>query len=284
MFARRLVIAAIAAAALALPAAAAPGKAPPKGLKLYAMDCGLFEVANGDMFSDDGAYKGQPEKLVVPCFLIRHPKGDLVWDTGVPQETADLPGGKGPGGLTVKHKLTDQLAQLGLSPDKVTYLSVSHGHFDHIGNAGMFARSTWIVDKRERDWVFRPEARKDAAGFARYSALENAKTIVVDGDAPYDVFGDGSVTIYRTPGHTPGHTVLLVKLPKAGPVILAGDMWHIAESRQARRVPRFNFDKAQTLASMDKVEKLAADTHAKVIREHVIADFETLPAFPKPLE
>jgi glyoxylase-like metal-dependent hydrolase (beta-lactamase superfamily II) len=283
MIPRRLALAALAAAALALPAFAAPAK-PPKGLKLYAMDCGLFEVPNGDMFSDDGAYKGQPEKLVVPCFLIRHPKGDLLWDTGVPQETADLPGGKTTGGLTVKHKLTDQLAQLGLSPDKITYVSVSHGHFDHIGNAGLFAKATWIVDKRERDWVFRPDARKDAAGFARYSALETAKTIVVDGETPYDVFGDGSVTIYRTPGHTPGHTVLLVKLPKAGAVILAGDMWHIAESRAARRVPRFNFDKAQTLASMDKVEKLAADTHARVIREHVIADLDTLPAFPKPLE
>jgi glyoxylase-like metal-dependent hydrolase (beta-lactamase superfamily II) len=277
----RLALAFVLALGLALPAAAAK---PPKGLKLYAMDCGLFEVPNGDMFSDDGAYKDKPERLVVPCFLIRHPKGDLVWDTGVPQETADLPNGKGPGGLTVKHKLTDQLTQLGLTPDKVTYLSVSHGHFDHIGNAGLFAKSTWIVDKRERDWVFRDQARADKGGFARYAALETAKTIIVDGDKPYDVYGDGSVLIYRTPGHTPGHTVLWVDLPKSGPIILAGDMWHIAESRAARRVPRFNFDKAQTLASMDKVEKLAADTHAKVIREHVIADFETLPAFPKPLE
>jgi N-acyl homoserine lactone hydrolase len=282
MFARRLALALFAVAALALPALAAAPK-PPKGLKLYAMDCGLFEVPDGDMFSDDGAYKGKPERLVVPCFLIRHPKGDLVWDTGVPQDIADQPGGKGAGGVTVKHKLTDQLAALGVKPDDVKYLSVSHGHFDHIGNAGLFAHATWIVDPRERDWVFRDQARKDP-GFARYAALEGSKQIVLQGDAPYDVYGDGSVMIYRTPGHTPGHTVLLVRLPKTGPVILAGDMWHIADSRAARRVPRFNFDKAQTLASMDKVEKLAADTHARVIREHVIADFETLPAFPKPAE
>lgn len=281
MFAKRLAAAVLAAAALfALPAATAP----PKGLKLYAMDCGLFQVPDADMFSDDGAYKGQARSLVVPCFLIRHPKGDLVWDTGVPQDTADLPGGKGPGGLTVKHKLTDQLKELGLTPDKVTYLSVSHSHFDHIGNAGLFAASTWIVDPRERDYAFRPQARADKAGFARYSALEGAKVKLIEGDKPYDVFGDGSVTIYRTPGHTPGHTVLLVRLPKAGAVILAGDMWHLAESRQARRVPRFNFDKAQTLASMDAVEKLAAETHARVIREHVPEDFASLPAFPKPLE
>ena len=264
MFVRRLALAVLACAALALPAAA---KAPPKGLKLYAMDCGRFDMADADSFADDGAYKGKPAHLIVPCFLIRHPKGDLVWDTGVPSD-----------------KLTTQLAQLGLKPADIKYVSVSHGHFDHIGNAGLFAASTWIVDPRERDWVFRPDARKDAANFARYSALETSRQLLVDGDQPYDVFGDGSVTIYRTPGHTPGHTVLLVNLPKAGPVILAGDMWHIAESRAARRVPRFNFNREQTLASMDKVEKLATDTHAKVIREHVIADFETLPAFPKPLE
>jgi glyoxylase-like metal-dependent hydrolase (beta-lactamase superfamily II) len=284
MLARALALAATLFLAAALPAAAAPDKPGPKGLKLYAMDCGSFAVPNADMFADDGAYKGMSRTLIVPCYLIRHPKGDLVWDTGVPQETADLPGGKGPNGLTVTHKLTDQLKQLGLTPDKIRFLSVSHSHFDHIGNAGMFAASTWIVDKRERDYAFRPEARKDAAGFARYSALETSKTVLIDNDTPYDVFGDGSVTIHRTPGHTPGHTVLLVRLPKSGPIILAGDMWHIAESRAGRHVPRFNFDKAQTLASMDIVEKLAADNHAHVVREHVMEDFTSLPKFPAALD
>lgn len=286
MLAKAFALAAAAVALAALPAAAAPAtKAGPKGLKLYAMDCGTFAVPNADMFSDDGAYKGVARTLIVPCYLIHHPtKGDLVWDTGVPEESADLPGGKAPGGLTVTHKLTNQLKQLGLTPDKVTYLSVSHGHFDHIGNGGKFAGATWIVDPRERDFLFRPEARKNAADFARYSALENARTILINGDGPYDVFGDGSAMIYRTPGHTPGHTVLLVRLPKSGPIILSGDMWHMAESRQARRVPRFNFDKAQTLASMDAVEKLAADTYAKVVREHVMEDFTAMPKFPLPLE
>ena len=276
-------IAAICAVAVS-PAAAAPGKAGPKGLKLYAMDCGTFDVSNADMFADDGAYKGVARVLEVPCYLIRHPKGDLVWDTGVPQDIADLPGGKGPGGLTVAHKLTDQLKALGLAPADIKYLSISHSHFDHAGNAGLFASSTWLVDPRERDYAFRQQARNSKADFSRYAALENAKTVLIDSDKPFDVFGDGSVTIYRTPGHTPGHSVLLVRLPKSGPIILAGDMWHIAESRAARRVPRFNFDRAQTLASMDLVEKLAADTHARVVREHVMEDFTSLPKFPAPLE
>ena len=267
---------------LALPALPAAAAARPD-VRLYAMDCGQLTMANADGFSDDGAYKGKPATMVVPCYLIRHPKGDLIWDTGVPQSIADNPGGAAPGGITVTVKLTDQLKLLGLAPKDIEYLSVSHSHFDHIGNAGLFAASTWIVDPKERDFAFRAGARADTKGFAAYSALETSKTVLIEGESPFDIFGDGAVTIHKTPGHTPGHTVLLVNLPKAGPILLTGDMWHIAESRAARRVTRFNFDKAQTLVSMDKVEALAKATGARVVLEHVPADFDALPKFPKAL-
>lgn len=277
-FARRAALALL----LALPALSAAA-APKPDVRLYTMDCGRYDLTNADGFSDDGAYKGMAARLVIPCYLIRHPKGDLIWDTGVPQSIADNPGGTAPGGITVTRKLTDQLKQLDLIPADIEYLSVSHSHFDHIGNAGLFAASTWIVDPRERAFAFRPAARADTRGFAAYSALETSKTVLIEGETPYDVFGDGSVTIHKTPGHTPGHTVLLVRLPRAGPILLTGDMWHIAESRAARRVTRFNFSKADTLVSMDKVEALAKATGARVVLEHVPADFEALPKFPKPL-
>jgi len=277
----RLLAATLGAAVLALSAGQAPAANP--DVRLYAMDCGRLTMPDADAFADDGAYKGAAKTLVVPCYLIRHPKGDLVWDTGVPEAIADQPGGKGAGGITVTRKLTDQLKQLGLAPADIEYVSVSHSHFDHIGNAGLFARSTWIVDPDERAYAFRPQARSNAQQFAAYSALENAKTIAVDGDAPHDVFGDGTVQVVPAPGHTPGHTVLLVRLPKAGAVLLTGDLWHIAESRAARRVPRFNVDRAQTLRSYDKVEALARETKARVVRQHVPEDFESLPRFPAPL-
>jgi N-acyl homoserine lactone hydrolase len=277
---RRLALALLAAVTLAAPAAAQRKAAP--DIRLYTMDCGRGTFPDADMFADDGSYKGKPATMVVPCYLIRHPKGDLVWDTGVSQSLADQPGGGPATGLRVQHKLTDMLKQLGVTPADVKYLSVSHSHYDHIGNGGLFAKSTWIVDPDEKAYAFRPQARADTANFAAYSALEGAKTILIEKPS-YDVFGDGTVVIYQAPGHTPGHTVLLVRLAKAGPVLLTGDMWHIAESRAARRVPRFNTDRAQTLASMDLVEKLAAETHARVIREHVPADFDTLPKFPEPL-
>jgi glyoxylase-like metal-dependent hydrolase (beta-lactamase superfamily II) len=254
-------------------------------IRLYAMDCGRITASDTDMFADDGAYAGQSKNLVVPCFLIRHPKGELMWDTGVPQSLADVQGGvtEGPFHIVVARKLTDQLAQLGLQPSDIEFLSVSHSHFDHIGNGNLFAASTWIVDPEERAHAFRDAARADSREFAAYSALENAPTRLIEGDGDYDVFGDGSVVIIQAPGHTPGHTVLLVRLPEAGPVLLTGDLWHIAESRAARRVPRFNSDRAQTLQSMDKFERIARETGARVVIEHVPADFDALPRFPEPL-
>lgn len=242
-------------------AAAAPD------VKLYALDCGTFSLPDADMFADDGAYKGRKAEMVVPCYLVRHPKGDLLWDTGVPES---------------QEKLLGQLKALGLEPKDIEYVSVSHSHFDHIGNAGQFAGATWVVDPDEKAYAFRPQARTNAAQFGRYSALETAKTVEV-GDAPRDVFGDGSVQVVPAPGHTPGHTVLLVRLPQAGAVLLTGDLWHLAESRAAKRVPRFNVDRAQTLASYEKVEALAAKEKARVVRQHVPEDFTSLPKFPEPL-
>lgn len=131
--------------------------------------------------------------------------------------------------------------------------------------------------------AFRPAARAATDEFAAYSILEDARTVLIEGESPYDVFGNGSVTVMPAPGHTPGHAVLLVRLARAGPVLLSGDMWHLAESRAARRVPRFNFDRAETLRSMDKVEALARETNARVVRQHVPEDFEALPRFPQPL-
>lgn len=276
-------LAAAAAMIWMLAAGASDAAAAPKGLALYAMDCGRITEPDADAYADDGAYKGVAKTLVVPCYLIRHPKGDLIWDTGVPESIADRPGGAWPEeGVVVRRKLTDQLRRLGLTPADIEYLSVSHSHFDHIGNAGLFTGATWIVDADERAYAFRPAARARTESFANYAALETAKTLQIEGDGDHDVFGDGKVVIVQAPGHTPGHTVLLVRLA-SGPVLLTGDMWHVAESRAARRVPRFNTDRAQTLRSMDKVEALAKTTGARVIVEHVQADFDALPKFPEPL-
>jgi N-acyl homoserine lactone hydrolase len=256
-------------------------------IKLYAMNCGDMEFSDVDLFADDGSMKGVQRAFVDPCYLIRHPHGDLIWDTGVPEGIADMPDGLSPKGfpvhIVVHRKISDQLAELGLKPVDIKYVSFSHLHFDHTGNGNLFAAATWIVDADERAAMFSDSARKGDE-FGSYGQLENAKTELIEGDDSRDVFGDGSVVIYQTPGHTPGHTVLLVKLAQSGSILLTGDMWHLRESREKRLVPSFNFNREQTLASMDKVEALARVTGARVVRQHVPEDLAALPTFPTPLE
>lgn len=253
-------------------------------VKLYAMQCGLISTSDAGGYADDGALNGQARDMVDPCFLIRHPNGDLIWDAGLPDALADNPAGLTSGAMriTMPVKLVAQLAELGLTPDDIEFVSFSHSHFDHVGNANLFAHAIWIADAEEREWMFRDEARA-SEDFQAYSALENTRARLITDENNYDVFEDSSVVIVPAPGHTPGHTVLLLRLPHAGAVLLSGDMWHTPENRTARRVPTFNTDREQTLASMDKVEALAAETRARVVLQHVPADFAALPKFPEAL-
>lgn len=252
-------------------------------LELYAMNCGEFDVSDMDVFADDGSYAGQQASMVDTCYLIRHPDGDLIWDTGVPEAWADIPEGVSSPPFTLKMPitLTAQLAELGLTPEDIELASISHSHFDHVGNANLFAHATWILDEDERAFMFRDEERA-SDNFANFNQIENAETRIIPDDEDYDVFGDGSVVLIAAPGHTPGHRVALVRLPQTGPVLLAGDLWHFHESADPRRVPRFNTDHDETIAAMDKIEALAHETGAKVVMQHVRADFESLPPFPEP--
>jgi N-acyl homoserine lactone hydrolase len=275
----------IAIAALLVLANCTPPAPERPAVELYAMDCGHASFSDVGVFADDGSLAGQARELVDPCFLIRHPDGDLIWDTGFPDAVADMPDGLTIGigaRVTRAAKLSDQLALLELTPADIEFVSFSHGHGDHVGNGNMFTAATWIVDPDERTAMFSADAR-DETGFATYNQLENAETRLMEGDANFDVFGDGSVTLIQMPGHTPGHTILRVNLANAGTVLLTGDMYHLAESRERRLVPTFNADRAQTLASMDRIDALARETNARVVRQHVREDFEAMPRFPEAL-
>lgn len=262
------------------PQAAAPA------VQLYAMECGRISFTDTAPFADNGAFNGVARDFVDPCYLIRHPDGDLIWDLGFPDAIADMPDGLRIEALgataTMPVKLVDQLAQLSLTPADIEYVAVSHSHGDHVGNAALFAgAATWLVTPEERAHMFRDEAR-GTQEFAMVAPLENAQTQLVEGER-HDVFGDGSVQIIRAPGHTPGHIILLVRTANSGAVLLTGDMYHMAESRELRTVPAFNFNRDQTLASMDLVDRVAAEENARVIRQHVAEDMNALPRFPQAL-
>ena len=261
-------LAAIVAFAMMPAAASAQAKAqPPKTPRLYVFDCGSIKGL------DPGTFGFKKEELAttdfaVTCYLIAHPKGTLMWDVGVIPDSAF----KGDGApvtqdvSTATKPLKPQLAAAGYAPADITYLALSHYHSDHTANANDFAGSTWLVQRAERDAMF---AEKPAGIIqqATFSALKNSKTVVLDG-RDYDVFGDGTVVLKSTPGHTPGHQVLFLKLAKTGPILLAGDLYHYSEERFKDKVPTFEFNKEQSLASRAVMEDFLKKTGAQLWIEH----------------
>jgi N-acyl homoserine lactone hydrolase len=243
--------------------------AAPNTLRLYVLDCGALHFDNVD------AYSLKKEEVAamdmsVPCFLVAHPKGTMVWDLGIIPDTAFKPeGGSVTAGIaTSSTPLLPQLAAAGYAPADITYLAVSHYHGDHVANANAFAASTWLARKADRDVMFadRPAGPANTANFIQ---LKDSKTIIVDKDE-YDVFGDGTVVLKSAPGHTPGHQVLFLKLAKTGPIVLSGDLYHYPEERTLSRLPTREFNAEQTATSRAAVEVFLKKTGAQLWVEHDI--------------
>lgn len=266
---------------LATANASAQAVKPVSELRLYAMDCGQIAIKDAGLFSDAGDYDGKSLNAVDACYLIHHPSGTLLWDTGLNDKVSETPGGVDAGGgnfhLTVNTPLLKQLAQVDVTPENLTFLAFSHLHFDHTGNANAFGQSTWLMNKAELAAALSdpPSGGMDPSSI---SAHKTAKLEMLAGD--HDVFGDGSVRILSTPGHTPGHQVLMLTLAKAGVVVLSGDLYHTHENRKARNVPTINTNRADTLASFDRVEKIVKNRKARFVVQHVQADLDALPKFP----
>ncbi len=253
------------------------------GVRLYTLDCGRAELKDMSMFSDTGEYDGKSGAIAVSCFVIQHPNGTLVWDTGMGDSLVEKKDGVDNPGIhmTVSVTLVEQLKALGLAPPDVTYVAFSHFHFDHTGNANLFTNSTWILNQSELNWALSTPTPGGVV-LATFSNYKTAKTNMINGD--FDVFGDGSVRILRTPGHTPGHQVLELQLKKAGTVILSGDLYHLRDNHLYRRVPDFNVNRADTLASMERIDKIIKNSSARLVVQHDLADFKAMPKFPAYLE
>jgi N-acyl homoserine lactone hydrolase len=251
--------------ALLLVASAAPK--PPKSLRFYIFDCGTIHTTNVDSYAMKKEEVASTE-MAIPCILVVHPKGALMWDNGdIPDRDFKPGGGAATAGIVTQDKpLLPQLAAVGYTPAEIKYLAMSHYHGDHVANANAFAGSTWLVRKAERDRMFsdNPIPRSDPAN---YSALKNSKTVIIDKDE-YDVFGDGTVILKSTPGHTPGHMVMFLKLAKTGPVVLSGDLYHYPEERTLNRVPPGDFNKEQTAASRAELEAFLKKTRAQLWIQH----------------
>jgi N-acyl homoserine lactone hydrolase len=233
-------------------------------MRMYVFDCATLKDRDPTGYGLTRDQVGSVD-MSDPCFLIVHPKGNLLWETGLNDAVYDRPEGGGARHDKIDKSLLSQLAEIGYKPSDIAYLVMSHSHGDHSGNANDFAGSTWIVQKAERDYMFRENAPATGASTpAEYVKLKNSKTIVIDGD--YDVFGDGSVMLIATPGHTPGHQCLLIRLPRTGPVLLTGDLYHFPGERELHTVPRGN--NTENAASREKIEVLLKTTGAQIWIQH----------------
>jgi N-acyl homoserine lactone hydrolase len=271
-------MAALAVAALTLTAASQRPN-PVKSLRLYVFENGSIRGLDPKLFN----FTREELKEVDfrnTSYLIVHPKGTLMFEAGA-VEDSHFKGDGTPvseGIMTATKPLLPQLAATGYTPKDITYFAMSHYHSDHTANANAFASATWIVQKAERDFMF-SDKPQGIIQPAQYSALRNAKTQLLD-NTDFDVFGDGTVVVMSAPGHTPGHQVLFVKLPKTGPVLLAGDLYHYPEERTTGRIPTFEFNAEQSKAARAKVEAFIKKNGAQLWIEHDIATHAKLPAAP----
>ena len=254
---------------------------PPASVRLYVFDCGKLDIQDITPYQLTRADIAT-NVMSVPCFLVAHPRGTLMWDVGVVPDRLIPSGGTGTlrGYGTSTKRLETQLREIGYAPRDITYLTLSHFHWDHVGNANLFAGATWLVSRAERDVMFSdpPSPRTEPVN---YIALKNSKMVIVTKD-DYDVFGDGTVVLKAAPGHSPAHQVLFLKLAKTGPVVLSGDLYHYPEERKLNKIPTTEFDASQTIASRAAVEAFLKKTGAQLWIQHdftATAKLKKAPAF-----
>ena len=243
-------------------------------LRLYVLDCGTLTVtAEGVERYHVTTAEVAETRMPVPCYLVEHPRGTLMWDVGVIPDAvveAQPQGARAAVNPTVSALVTrtlkSQLAQIGYTPADITYVAISHAHIDHTANLNAFAGSTWLTRPAERDFMWAENNPRVNPSF--YSALKGAKTVLLDKDE-HDVFGDGQVVMKAAPGHTPGHQVLILRLAATGRVMLSGDLYHYPQEQTLRRPPPDNeFSVEQSAASRRRIEEYLKTTKTALWIEH----------------
>ncbi len=247
----------------------APAPAQGPEVTLTRLDCGSGSN-DPRRFSDTYAYTEPSKPFTFSCYVIKHGSDYMVWDTGY--QPGSVPN-------ATNKPIVELLKQINVTPEQVKYVGISHFHADHTGQLLPFANATLLIGKGDWDGVTAtpPVQGANLTGFKVWiSEKRKVEPQVLD----KDVFGDGSVVMLRTPGHTPGHSSLLVRLKDKGPVILIGDLAHFQENYAASGVPGFNYDRAQTIASLERIKQIEKNLKATVIIQHDPRDIGKLPPFP----
>jgi N-acyl homoserine lactone hydrolase len=258
-------------------------------LKLYAFTCGTVTGEFGRLMEG-----GEGEITVpIPVFLIEHPKGRALFDTGLHPDCRHDPLGRLGERLASLFKIgfapgeevSARLEAIDRDPAKIDLVINSHFHFDHVGGNALIPNATMLVQRREWDAGMDPDtaARR---GFNPRDFDLGHKLRLVDGE--HDVFGDGSVTCLPTYGHTPGHQSLRLRLDgsqqpagwnRGGDIVLAADACYFCQTLRERRLPRYVADREGMLASLDRLEALERGG-ARIFFGHDPEFWQTVPQAP----
>jgi N-acyl homoserine lactone hydrolase len=261
----------LAAGASLVASLAAPAQAA-SDVSLARFDCGTPQAptAVNQRFSDTYAYGDLKIQFVFSCYLIKHDDDYMLWDTGHAMTAPNV---------APKVSLVDFLAKIDVKPEQIKYVGISHYHADHTGQIASFPKATLLVGAKEWEAISSPKPA-EGVNFKPFESWIKGESKVEPVPTDKDVFGDGTVIMLRTPGHTVGHSSLLVKLPQMGAIILSGDAVHFRENYDSSGVPWFNYDRAQTVASIERIKKIASNLKATVIIQHDARDVDKLPVFP----
>ena len=246
-------------------------------IKLYVLYAGEITCRDVSQLNDGSSDTGEII-LANPIFLIHHPKGWVMWDSGLSDDLVSQKEGTDAWifHLSMSKTVISQLEAVGVQPNDVDYFAFSHIHNDHTGNANYFKSAKLIMQEKEYDIAFNPNKRP--FNYDDYKELENSEVIKLNGD--FDLFGDGTVQFIATPGHTPGHQSLLLKLKNTGSVILSGDIAYYEENYQNKGIPTFNSSKEESLASIERIKQLVESENAQLWIQHDKERFETLKICP----
>jgi glyoxylase-like metal-dependent hydrolase (beta-lactamase superfamily II) len=248
-------------------------------VKLYAFTCGTISGAKSLLM--DGA-EGDVT-IPVPAYLIEHPKGRALFDTGLHPDLRHDPAGRLGARLAAMFHaalapgaaVSERLEAIDRDPGKIDLLISSHLHFDHVGGNAQIPNATMLVQRREWD-VGKDHETAARSGYEPRDYDLGHKMRVVDGE--HDVFGDGTVVCLPTHGHTVGHQSLRLRLD-SGEVVLAADACYFCQTLREHRLPPRMFDRAAMLASLDRLAALERGG-ARIFFGHDPEFWQTVPQAP----
>jgi len=269
----------------------------PAGMKLYVFSSGALTTIGKGVLQNFGPME-PTISIPVGFFVIQHPKGNVLFDTGNNDKIITDPSYWGPNFDALKPVNTPdvaidvQLKKIGLTPDDIKYVVISHMHLDHGGNIAKFPNSTLIIQKDEIDYAMWPDEPytgpfipADAAVLRAPvgSGKPNAFKMVILRGTDMDIFRDDSVIVKYARGHTKGHQMMLIRLPKTGSIVLTADNVYFRENVEKSIPPNLvlAYDPAGIMRAYEYIRFMMASEGADFFTSHDPDAFKAMKKAPE---